>query len=709
MRRQTRGLVLVCGFVLAAAGLVHAQVAPDATGVGPFTTTSGEYKLPAFIDPDVATELATELWARVYRPVDMSGAPYPVLLFLHGNHATCGRFEGAGPGRFDISVQYTFTGTCPPGFVVVPNHAGYAYLAERLASWGYIVVSINANRGVNAAPGVSGDRGLNLRRGRLVLKHLQRLSEWNAAGGAPASLGFDVRGTLDFSHLGMLGHSRGGEGVRAAYNLYRDPGSPWPARIGPLGFEGIFEIGPVDGQTSRILDADGTAWNVLLPMCDGDVFNLQGVRPFDRMMLIRTEVPATPKSTFTVWGANHNFYNTEWQLSDSPGCLGHKRLFGHLLGSPDQRTTALASVLAFFRGHVGASADPAFVTLFNPQFDFPASVGDVTRIDRGYSDSANAAITRTFDDFDQPTGFNSSGAANTASNVTVAHGGIANHSGQQRVAQIAWKSPGSQTFFQSNWTPPGLGQNVTAFKTLDFRVARQCGDPACTKTDAQWLFATSFSVRLVAADGSLSTAFPISNYLTLTGPVGGLVTFIGTSPHPILQTIRIPLAAFGKAAILKQLRGVRFTFDETKADEIFIGNIRLSTLSGVSAAQSFALGTLAGDDSVIPDSTAATDVNQVKSLREVTLSDGSTVIDLELASNREFLPQGELLVLRIGNREFTASRYPPSGETGTVTFTMSPEEFAALTDSAAITIQYGVGHDHPGWRFGRLNKGQLAK
>lgn len=708
MRSRTCGLVLASCFVLSTA-VARAQIAPDATGVGPYATTSSEYKLPASIDPDVATELATELWARVYRPVDLSGAPYPLVVVLHGNHATCGRFEGIGPGRYDINVQYTFTGTCPPGYVVVPNHAGYAYFAERLASWGYIVVSINANRGVNAAPGVTGDRGLNLRRGRLVLKHLQRLSEWNTAGGAPASLGFDVQGTLDFSHLGMFGHSRGGEGVRAAYNLYRDAGSPWPARIGPIGFEGIFEIGPVDGQTARILNADGTAWNVLLPMCDGDVFNLQGVRPFDRMMLIRTETPPAPKSTFTVWGANHNFYNTEWQLSDSPGCLGHKRLFGQLLGSPDQRTTALASVLAFFRGHVGPAADPSFANLFNPQFDLPAIVADVTRVDRGYSDSPNAAVTTTFDDFNRPTGVNSSGALNDASHVSVTHGGIANHAAQQRVAQIAWRASGAQTYFQSNWTPPGVGQSVAAFETLDFRVARQCGDAACSKTDSQWLFATSFSVRLVGADGTLSGAIPISNYLTLTGPVGGLVTFIGSSPHPILQTIRVPLAAFGSAAVLGQLRGVRFTFDDTKADEIFIGNIRLSTVSAVSGLSLLAPGTLAGDDSVIEDTSTKADVNQVKSLREVTHPDGSTEVEIELTSSREFLPQGELLVLRLGDREFTASRYPETGDTGTVIFTLSGQEFAGVADGASITVQYGLGHDDPGWRFGRLNKGQLAK
>jgi hypothetical protein len=154
---------------------------------------------------------------------------------------------------------------------------------------------------------------------------------------------------------------------------------------------------------------------------------------------------------------------------------------------------------------------------------------------------------------------------------------------------------------------------------------------------------------------------------------------------------------------------VRFTFDDTKADEIFIGNIRLSTVSAVNAAQSFASATLAGDDSLIEDGTTKTDVNQVKSLRQVTEPDGTTDVEIELTSNREFLPQGELLVLRIGEREFTASRYPQSGETGTMTFTLSAEEFAELIDGASITVQYGTGHDDAGWHFGHLNKGQLAK
>ncbi len=144
-----------------------------------------------------------------------------------------------------------------------------------------------------------------------------------------------------------MGHSRGGEGMRDTLVQYKDAGSLWKSHIGPVGFKVLYEIGPVDRQTARTPNALDVAWNVLLPYCDGDVADLQGVRPFDRMLLIQGEQAPRLKSAFAVYGANHNFYNTEWQQSDSPGCAGpgNAPLFPQLKGSASQRQTALASLV----------------------------------------------------------------------------------------------------------------------------------------------------------------------------------------------------------------------------------------------------------------------------------------------------------------------------------------------------------------------------
>jgi hypothetical protein len=90
--------------------------------------------------------------------------------------------------------------------------------------------------------------------------------------------------------------------------------------------------------------------------CDGDADDLQGVKPHDRMVLNLTEWPPAQKSTYTVWGANHNWFNTAWWWADSGKCTGPED--HHLIGDSAQRI-ALASALAFFRGNVGAPRVPS--------------------------------------------------------------------------------------------------------------------------------------------------------------------------------------------------------------------------------------------------------------------------------------------------------------------------------------------------------------
>lgn len=656
---------------------------------------SSDYRLAPSVDPAIAAGVTTEVWGTIWRPAVLSSPPYPLVVMLHGNHATCGRFDPGLGVRVDDNSQYTFSGTCPSGYVVAPSHRGYAYLAEQLASTGYIVVSINANRGINAAGGVAGDAGLNLRRGRLVLRHLQLLSQWNSSGGTPPSLGFDLQGKLDLSQVGLMGHSRGGEGMRAALAQYKDPGSPWKTAIGPVGFRALYEIAPVDGQTSRVLNAIGLTWNVLLPYCDGDVSDLQGVKPFDRMLRITKEKAKLAKSTFAVYGANHNFYNTEWQISDSDGCagVGNTPLFPALRGSANQRQTALQSLVPLMRARVGASAQPQLAKLFNPDTPLPSGLSAITKIDRGYTDTPADTVELRIEDFDKPTGTSSSGQPELAQGIGIQHTFPVQHDASQRAAAITWSGAGAH-IFQTNWTALGLGKPLSGFKTLEFRISRQCNGSCSAQSALNPTATTDFSVQLVRPDGSLSTPVALSSHLTLRGPVGygGGFTFL----HPTLFTARIPLSEFGLGAGAS-IRGVRYSFNATPTGAIYLANIRLSSrLAAGAAAQAVAAGSdhTAGEPamplSALPLAAGRAAIVGIRASAGRAQARSVGDIEIEIVADRPLPVMDSLPVLHVGSRQFTLSRYGDNGKNDSILFAIEPASFSQLPDGAPAQLQLGA-------------------
>jgi len=910
--------------------------AADATGSAG-SVSSEEYHLPASVDNDVLTTDQTELWAKLYWPTGLSASSYPLVVFLHGNHGTCGRSSNP---RIDDGAEYTKDGLCSSapllggqpfidglpaqvpvnnftgwvgmridvgsrpivvqalgrmflndpasthtvklvrvsdqaqiasatvslpsgkpadriyyaglgspvtlsantqyylvsqetssqdlwyqsqvipsstislavatvsgavtstdgttnwtvttsptnavngpvdllydfsdgfGYTVVPNHLGYEYLANDLASRGYIVASINANRAITSGePDHPDDPAHIFSRGRLVLKHLQTLKEWNsgpaafitnktlgtsrndasgwygmsittssqpitvhalgrifvsgntgthtvkivrASDGAevastsiamtggtagafqyanlaspvtlaantnyyiasqetasgdswydsntsvsasslaavngrvssadgttwstagatagqvygPLDLKFQVvsvnlTGKIDFANVGLMGHSRGGQGMRAAYNLYRTPSIDprgtnisWSSRIPGLSIKGIFEIAPTDnpvptasdGSGARYLNADGTAWNVLLPMCDGDVFNLEGVRGFDRVMAytgnisgISAENPAKQKSTYSVWGTNHNFYNTEWQRRDpfidptQPPCAGanHNAIFQHPptdgTGSAAQRTIGSASLLAFFRANVGSGATASFNQNFNPLNNLPQVVTSVTPVDRGFTVSPSSTVTKVIFDFIDPNLPSPypdppAGTSYDVQNVQFSYTRISEHAYTNNplgmmpvpdpvaqelgVGDITWSSASCGTYFQANWKAANTGESISAYKTLDFRIVRRFADYNNPNP-------TNFQIQLIKSDGTpTGAAVSLKSYLKLVGPLGVNLSNV-VLVHGILQTVRIPLADF-TGATLSSIRGVRFIFSDTSTGAISMANIRLS-------------------------------------------------------------------------------------------------------------------------------------
>lgn len=670
------------------------EPAPDSTIPGPHPVTTSEYRLPAAVDKEVLADRMTEIWAQMYYPKDFASitGKIPLIVMLHGNHATCGR--GSNPRR-DDSCIYTETGQCPSGYVVVPNHEGYAYLAHNLASWGYWVVSINANRGINCGGGIEGDAGLNLTRGKLVLKHLSLLYKWNSQGGAPDSLGLGntLNDKIDFGNVGYFGHSRGGEGMRAAYNLYLDPGSPWPEKIPGLKVKAIYEIGAVDGQTSRVLDAIGTVWNQLLPMCDGDVSDLQGRYPFERMLLHDFEHAAAQKSLYEVWGANHNYFNTEWQESDAGSCFAGKPIFDpNKPGSEFQQKVALASLPAFFRSRLGVNPAPSFNQNFNPMHILPDVVTRITQIDRDFTASPGATEMSVLEDFDKETGINSSGNMNEMQQIRMTHKLLITSPRRQhpqRVADLSWLTSGERTFFKAILTKKGEGKNLLNYATLDIRLSRQVDG---LNTDPF----TDFSIQLEDATGQLSTAVLLSNYTHLNGP---------GSRNPVLKTVRIPLRAFSRVNFSK-IHGVKFTFNKTKTGAIYLANIRTNRQRGVGkenqTVESVYMTNLIPQlmDASVSPTIVPVSVNTIKIIRRVKSSylSGKTAIEIVLASQVPFPAMNSLPILNIDNKEFKLSRYSDFKELKEIIFTIPEDEYKNLTKSAEMTVTDGKI-----WQFDSLD------
>lgn len=322
---------------------------------------------------------------------------FPVVLLLHGNHTA-----------------------------EDPSYRGYDYLARNLAEHGYVAISIDANAinaltiGEDEETAVSGDPS-SVSRAQLILGTLDRLRQIDAGGG-PGMLSM-LQGRLDFERIGMMGHSRGGQGLSNAikFNLQRDSVVPrelkaqlaetpelfadYPALTAAVTASGAVDEAkfqsalqqeniffsptanaakPYHFRAGMLLaptDFFGTVGlsniplAVVLPSCDGDVLQLQGARTFDNNRFGFDYDTATRIQTL-VRGGNHNYYNTEWTSDDTNGwaddpyCDAGRDNSPHL-NPDDQRRGGLFLINGFMRHFVGG--ETAFGPYWNGLAQLPAA------------------------------------------------------------------------------------------------------------------------------------------------------------------------------------------------------------------------------------------------------------------------------------------------------------------------------------------------
>ena len=563
--------------VSADVSVTFAQV-PDPGTPGPLTVSREEYNFgnTAFQPTDFPGPV--ELIASIHYPSNLPAGPYPVIVFLHGRHATC--FKGASAL---LQWPCTFNGSQP-----IPSYKGYDYVSEVLASHGYVVVSISAN-GVNAVDNSVFDLGA-LARAELIQKHLDILNTFNTTGGAP--FGTKFVGRLNLNEVGTMGHSRGGEGVVRHYVLNNDLGAPY-------GIKAVFPLAPVD--FNRFV-ANNVALNVLLPYCDGDVSDLQGVHFYDDA---RYNVPGdlAPKHYVLVMGANHNFYNTIWSPSSPfPGSANDWLAFvpgGHSdsqcgsvrgnqrLTEAQQRGTGLAYLTAFFRAYVGgesqfiplltgdapppasATTDKLFVSYHAP--DTPALRLDVNRLLNDTNLTLNflgGAVTQLgLTPYDLCGGEAPQPAVCLPGqpNARQPHTTPSARSAARGLSQLrtGWNN------FTGNYTnniPAALG-NVSGYQAVQFRVSVNFADARNIEDLAQ-----DFRVLLTDAAGA-SASVRVSDFSgALYFPPGN----VGPLPKVILNTVRIPLSAFGSVN-LNSVRSVQFTLDERLQGAVLVTDVAFAS------------------------------------------------------------------------------------------------------------------------------------
>jgi len=296
--------------------------APDPLAAGPYGIVRQDYEAgsirlqmpssPGAPATAQREEFTQYLRGDLFYPSGGSG-PFPVIVNVHGNHSACRTTAlplgtGESSAYADDCTRDITTGAPVTGFSPLPNDEGYDYIAANLASHGYVVISVDQDEMmVHQVQNPGDDRGM-YSRSQIIAAHLDALSLANqglAAGNLPAALA----GRLDMSSIGLMGHSRGGEAVTHFIDYNR-------TRPGPrYNLKAVLSIAPVDYERRAPY---GTNYATVLPLCDGDVSNVQGARFFERSQHIAPGDPF-PRIQFTVQGADHNYFNTSWVADDGAG------------------------------------------------------------------------------------------------------------------------------------------------------------------------------------------------------------------------------------------------------------------------------------------------------------------------------------------------------------------------------------------------------
>jgi len=567
--------------------IIYSKAAtPDPGVTGPMAVSSEEYSLGNLAFNPPSFNFNVEVRGIVHYPTNLSSGPFPVLIFLHGRHSACYNptFNTTNPNNWP----------CSNGDLEIPNYKGYNYLAQHFASHGYIVISISANA-ISVDDNSHGDSGMKAR-AELIQHHLDLWNTYNTLGGAPFTNPNKFIGKLDLNNVGTMGHSRGGEGVvqHAIYN--QQQGSPY-------GIRAVLAVAPVDFNRPVLHDIPV---GVILPYCDGDVGDLQGVHFYDDARYVDPQ-DITAKHSFLFMGANHNYFNTIWTPGGFPaGTIDDWRTIGS--GSPQnesfcgensgsnqrfspakQRAALLAYSSAFFRKYIGGEdqfspiietddiTPPASSTLANNDvyvsYHAPGNQRiDINRTDTESSENTNTlgsqVITNSLAAYDICGDDASEEYCLNVGTFQQPHNKSSSNSSKLGLAQLGIRWDNNTDYYENQI--PSAFQNLSQYKSLQFRAS-------VNFTNSPNNQALNFSVQLRDKNGATHSEKIQTNSGVLFFPPG---SWNNVLPRILHNTIKIPIQNYSTID-LTDVVAIRFLFDASVNGSIFISDLSLSSDSAI--------------------------------------------------------------------------------------------------------------------------------
>lgn len=534
-------------------------VVPDPGAWGRYMVDTATYDLGDRAFKVGIAGMRAELAGVVHYPHKPRGKRLPLVVFLHGLNSSCA----------DTHTTYP-DWPCHRGSRPIPNHRGYDYVGRRLASHGYVVVSISAN-GVNASDAGGPSRAAMTARGRLLQKHLDLWHTWATKGGRP--FGTRFRKAIDFTRVGTMGHSRGGEGVVRNYQINAKSKRPY-------GIHAVLALDPADFYRPIVTKA---TMATVLAMCG---FKGGGVEYYDDARY-RPAGRRWAKHTVAVLGANHNNFNTVWSPGSSMPEAGDDWSGGRdsachpsretRLTAARQRKVGVAYIAGFFRRYLGG--ERALAPLWRGETGPPPSAASAKvllsylapqRLRRDINRLLTSSNLRrnTMGGKVRLIGFGTASLCGGPRRTTCLHKTKAPatepHMGQKgpglSILKLGWSRPRA-SFIN---TVPCRAADVARYRALVMRAALDFTDPRNPKGRAQ-------NLRLTVTDRrGHKASVPVARYsAALDYPPP---TSKDEDKPFLLNQIRVPLSAF-QGVDMHRVRSVSLDFGITRRGSIGITDL----------------------------------------------------------------------------------------------------------------------------------------